>query len=388
MKVTLVCSGRFHHFHLARQLEKKGVLHQIFTGYPRFKLTNESGIPKHKIKTFPWLQVPALALRRIRGLPDALHRELKWQHRQWLDQHASRCIEESDGVIALSCSGLKTGQTAKSLGRFYICDRGSTHIRYQHNLLCEEYAKWGIHFGGIDPRVINKEEAEYALADRIFVPSEAAKRTFPASDPVTKISFGVDEARFQKTTFPPVDSFQLIFVGSVSIRKGIPYLLEAFSQFKHPKKHLRIVGSITPEIRPLLRRLPTDNVEFIGPIPNVQLAPFYSASHACVLPSVEEGMSLVQAEAMACGCPVICSENTGGADLFTSGVEGLIVKAQSSKALVDAFEMLACSSIQMQMSVAGQDRVLTHQTSWDVYGDGVMKEINSLQPCKSPSKTI
>ena len=38
-----------------------------------------------------------------------------------------------------------------------------------------------------------------------------------------------------------------------------------------------------------------------------------------------KGMALVQGQAMACGCPVIATTNTGAEDLFTDGVEGFIV---------------------------------------------------------------
>ena len=65
MNVTQISIGRFHHFHLARQLEKHNLLEAIYTGYPRFKLKDEAGIPPEKIKTFPWFQVPYLMLGRV-----------------------------------------------------------------------------------------------------------------------------------------------------------------------------------------------------------------------------------------------------------------------------------------------------------------------------------
>ena len=45
-----------------------------------------------------------------------------------------------------------------------------------------------------------------------------------------------------------------------------------------------------------------------------------------VQPSIEEGLSLVMAEALACGCPVIATENTGAEDLFQNNKEGFIIK--------------------------------------------------------------
>jgi len=92
----LVSIGRFHHFHLARQLEKRGLLEAIYTGYPRFKLQDESGIPPGKIHTFPWLHTPFMARGRF-GLDrwEWLNREWAWYAQETLDRYvASRAIQD------------------------------------------------------------------------------------------------------------------------------------------------------------------------------------------------------------------------------------------------------------------------------------------------------
>lgn len=89
--VTQISIGRFHHFHLARQLEKHGMLKEIWTGYPRFKLKSEEGIPPEKIQTFPWLQTPYMARGRLGfSMPAAVNREWEWLARVTLDAHVSR----------------------------------------------------------------------------------------------------------------------------------------------------------------------------------------------------------------------------------------------------------------------------------------------------------
>ena len=57
MKVTQISIGRFHHFHLARQLEIHGLLENIWTGYPKYKLKDELGIPQQKICSFAHLRM-------------------------------------------------------------------------------------------------------------------------------------------------------------------------------------------------------------------------------------------------------------------------------------------------------------------------------------------
>ena len=161
MKVTQISIGRFHHFHLARQLQKHGYLEAIYTGYPHFKIVNESEIPHNKIKSFPWLHTPFMA-RSIVGLDRWawLNKEWAWQSHQTLDRYVAKKINNPTILIALSGSGLYAGRRSQSLGGIHICDRGSSHIQTQRDLLKEEYHRYKVIWPGIDQRTIEKEEAE------------------------------------------------------------------------------------------------------------------------------------------------------------------------------------------------------------------------------------
>lgn len=94
-----------------------------------------------------------------------------------------------------------------------------------------------------------------------------------------------------------------------------------------------------------------------------------SRSHVLVLPSIEEGLALVQAEAMACGCPVIGSTNTGGADLYTDGVEGFIVPIRDARAITDRMQLLTDEpELQRTMRAAALRRVQS-MGGWTTYGE-------------------
>jgi glycosyltransferase involved in cell wall biosynthesis len=153
------------------------------------------------------------------------------------------------------------------------------------------------------------------------------------------------------------------------LRKGIPYLLQAFARLKHPNKRLTIAGAIQDDIRALLSTLPTDNVAFTGALPQSQLAKKMSASHLLVLPSVEEGLALVQGQAMACGCPVLATTATGAEDLFTDGQQGFIVPDRDVDALTQRMQQIADDpTLQRRLSEAALQRV-QHLGGWDNYGD-------------------
>src|SRR5262249_46394382 len=134
-------------------------LEAIFTGYPKWKLRDE-GLPDQKIRTFPWIMTPLMAKWRFGWEQPWLDREMSWWAAQALDAYASVRLPECDIFIALSGAGLKTARVAKQRGARYICDRGSTHIRFVQRIMEEEFARWGQSFPGIDPRPVAKEEAE------------------------------------------------------------------------------------------------------------------------------------------------------------------------------------------------------------------------------------
>lgn len=383
MKVSQISIGRFHHFHLARQLEKRGMLEALYTGYPRFKLKDEQGIPPGRIKTFPWLQSPYMMRGRF-GLNkwDWLNKEWAWWAHETLDWYVARNLPKESILVALSGSGLHAGKVALKKGGKYVCDRGSSHIRFQDEILKEEYARWKLSFRGVDPRSIRKEEEEYELADRITVPSEFVRNSFlskgvPANK-ISKVIYGARLERFSKIADPDNNKFVILWVGGVSIRKGFLYLLQAFQQLKHPNKELRVIGRVSKDISGLLSNFSLENVNFLGVIPNAKLPEMYSTSHVFVLPSLEEGLAMVQGEALACGCPIISSTNSGAEDLITSGTEGFIVPVRSVSGLLESFQQLIDSpALRQSMSEAALKRV--HQLGgWDKYGDDYTALLNSL----------
>jgi glycosyltransferase involved in cell wall biosynthesis len=383
LNATIVVNGRFHHFHLARQLEKHGLLERIHTGYPLFKLRDEEGIPSQKIYSYPYYHGSyMLALRYGLSYIPKLEWEWSWRAKLALDAYVQKRIKKPTVLIGLSGSALKSGKSAKQLGGRYICDRGSSHISYQDQILKEEYARWGLSFRGIDPRIIERERQEYEEADLITVPSQFCVDSFVKEgvNPVKirKISYGARLERFKKCDEPPNDEFRVLWVGGVSIRKGFMDALHAFQELRHPRKSFRVIGAVEKDMSALISKENMDNVNFMGIVPNPQLPGIYSASHVFILPSIEEGLAMVMGEALACGCPVIASEHTGARDLFEDGKEGYIVAIRSPEMIAKRLQELAdVPEIRQRMSEAAIKRV-NSLGGWDTYGDEVASIINKL----------
>ncbi len=383
-QVSQVSIGRFHHFHLARQLEKYQILSKIYTGYPKFKLKDEDGIDPDKIISFPWLHTPyMLALKMGLSHWPWLNREWIWQARESLDRYVASQIDSPTTLIALYSLGLHCGAKAQSLGGLYICTRGSTHIQFQSQLLKSEYNRLGIKWMGFDPRLVKKEKLEYLQADYIVVPSQFAYDSFldqkVDKQKLVKIPFGSRIERFRPQNVQKNSKeFLLLFVGSFQIRKGIFDLLQAFQKFKHPHKRLIVVGDVLPEARKILATQNLEKIEFIGTISNEKLAYYYSLADVFIFPSIEDGFGVVIGEAMACGCPVIATTNTGASELITDGIEGFIVPIRSPDIICDRLTQLSADPVlQKSMSEAAIKRV-KEIGGWNTFGESWYNFLCSL----------
>jgi glycosyltransferase involved in cell wall biosynthesis len=367
VKVCVGSAGRFHAFDLARQMERLGHLTHLYTAYPRFKV---DGLPAAKVSTFPWIMGPAALAGRF-GLP-GLRERLNFQIIETFDRWMAERLAPCDVFHCLSSFGLQSHRAARERhGALTVCDRGSSHIEYQNEILRDEFARFGAHFPGIDPRIVDRELEEYALCDLISVPSSFARRTFVDKGvPDGKLRFnpyGVDLAMFHRE--PKSDrTFRVLFVGTVTLRKGIPYLLEAVTGLGRDDIELCIAGAIEAEMHPILAKY-EGKFRYLGVVARGDLHKHYSQASVLVLPSIEEGLALVQAQAMACGVPVIATENTGAADLFTDGVEGFIVPIRDAAAIADKIVFLyEHPEIRDAMGAAALARVRA-LGGWNSYGE-------------------
>jgi starch synthase len=346
MKVALSTIGTFHSFDLARELHAQASLAAIFTGYPRFKLRHEA-LPPELIKPYPWLHGPYMAFKHKHRLGNWCLQAWEYLDRVLLDRHVARHLPACDVFVGLSSSALWSGQAAQRAGARYVCDRGSSHIQTQDELLREEHETWGLPYQGIDARIIERELAEYDAADCITVPSSFNVRSFVqrgvSPHKVKRLPYGVNLGRFHPVDRPAAGRFDVLFAGGMSLRKGVPYLLQAFQAVRHPHKTLTFAGAPSAELIALMQQRGwwSEHIRVLGHVPQDQLKALMSRSHVMVLPSIEEGLALVQAQAMACGCPVIASTHTGAEDLFEDGQQGFIVPIRQADILTQRMQALA-----------------------------------------------
>jgi UDP-glucose:(heptosyl)LPS alpha-1,3-glucosyltransferase len=117
----------------------------------------------------------------------------------------------------------------------------------------------------------------------------------------------------------------VLFVGSGFERKGLAYLLQAFSSLEDKRCQLWVVGKghLAPYQRLTEHLGVAGQVKFFGPAP--ETTPFYQAATVLALPTLYDPCSNVVLEALACGLPVITTAANGAAEFITPGENGAII---------------------------------------------------------------
>lgn len=385
MRVNIAATGRFHYLDLARQLAMLGVLQAYYTAYPAWKM-DATGIGRGHVHHFPWLHVPYMLARRSLVLSERTFQLFDWVDRVAFDKYVASAIRPSDIFTAISGCGLTSARRAKGLGAKYVCDRGSTHISYQDRLLHEEHQEWGIPYTPTHPRIVERELSEYAEADLITVPSGFAKASFLAEGIPDKklvvLPYGADLKQFSPVGKPSPHAFVITFVGGLSLRKGLPYLLLAYRGLRLPSKRLTLIGQVDPKLIDRLKKIGlwSDGISIHGHLDQASLRSHFSRSNVMVLPSVEDGFGLVVGQAMACGCPVITSTQAGASDVVRNGINGYIVPARNAKALTEALERVADDRDAPAMR---RNAIATVETigGWDAYGAATHATYQRLLRC-------
>lgn len=372
MKVTVSCAGRFHAYDLASQLNRFNILERVITSYPKAEVS-KYGIPRDKVTSLLFWEVLNRARYKWSNFTRTSDCYLQPFLNELFDFYAAKRIPRDTQIyIGWSSKAERGLKMAKELGAITILERGSSHIEYQTEILMEEhelYNKRG-HRCVTHQKVIDKELREYNAADFISVPSTFVSRTFiQRGFPESKIirnPYGVNLKAFQPGI--KLDKvFRVIYVGQMSLRKGTHYLLQAFHELHLANSELMLIGSMTEEIEPYFIHY-SKSFTYLGVKPQADLTKYYNQSSVFVICSIEEGMAMVQIQAMACGLPVICTTNSGGDDIIQNGREGFVVPIRDVVALKERIIwMYEHQDESRDMGELAREKV-SNSFSWNDYG--------------------
>ncbi len=384
MKITISVIGRFHLFNLAQQLLKRGYLNQLITSYPKFEVF-KYGIPREKVNS---VIIKEIMERGWRKLPRFLKKYYNPQYfiHDFFDRMSTLRLKKGADIVIVS--GLRMIKKAKNFGAITIVERGSSHISYQNQILKEEYEKYGVKIEPYmipHPKIIEGELKSYDKVDYVSVPSSFVKRTFLEygfpERKIIQVPYGVDLSNFRQITKTD-DIFRVVFAGGMSLRKGVHYLLQAFSELNLPNSELMLIGAMNDEMKPFFKKY-AGKFNYAGKVLQTELYKYYSQGSVFVMPSIEEGLAMVQPQAMACGLPVICTTNTGGEDIVRDGIDGFVVPIRNTEALKEKLVYLYENpNKRKEMGESAKKRVDTGFT-WDDYGDKMINEYKKILKIKN-----
>jgi len=339
---VLVGPGQ-HSEYLVRGLMKRKILRRVMRCWPDFEIWEVSARNDMVLKKrLGWY-------RHLTWLTWVLWRRIprlgKYEHPKvflWglFDRIVSRHLEGCDVVLGWSQVSLHTLRKAKDRGMVTILEHPMSHALKWLSLVRSEYelyapkTSW---YYSLWPRpLVRRMLKEYEAADAINVCSTFAARSFiEEGTPPDKV-LCTPLTTVDLNAFRPAgdsrDKFVVLYCGRIELRKGVHYLLKAFAELGLPASELWLVGAILPEMNSILREY-EGYFRYLGPVRHEDLANVYNQSSVFVLPSVEDGFGVVIVEAMACGVPVIATENTGGPDVIRDGVDGFIVPIRDVEAL-------------------------------------------------------
>jgi len=217
--------------------------------------------------------------------------------------------------------------------------------------------------------ILNKNRLlkAYEMADYIICLSKFAYNTFIQNgikpEKIRILPLGVDLNRFRPGKKLD-DKFRILFVGRVTLQKGIKYLLEAYQKLKLKNAELVIVGPVGNELKEWIRDARNKiNFKMVGFTPNP--VPFYQNASIFVLPSVTEGCARVILEAMACGLPVIVTTNTG--TICEDGKSGFVIPIRDVETLKEKILFLYENrEIREEMGKNAREHILKHY-GWEKY---------------------
>jgi len=262
----------------------------------------------------------------------------------WFDRWAAGKITPPDHII--SSYGMANEcfkATHKGGGKTFL-EAGNSHPQQFWDIMVEEHARWGCALPPVYPPYHQRAlrmmaDVDYILSPSSYVSDSFLRRGF-SREQIIYNPFACDLTRFYpaKNSRPKNRPLTIIHTGMLGLRKGTPYLLEAFRMVKqrHPSARLILVKQIHDSIKPVLARYKDLPIEWSPGGDHDVLSELLRQADLFAMPTLEEGFARTLAEALACGLPVITTAHSGVNDFIVPGQNGEIVPLRDASAVAGA----------------------------------------------------
>jgi len=273
-------------------------------------------------------------------------------------------------IVCYNTCAMRTFAEAKLIGAFCILDQTIADYRAGIRLLREETDAQPDFADSIDITFMEsfgqRSAAEPDAADLILAGSDYVKWSLQENGveagKIAVVPYGADPERFTPGPKARDGVFRILFVGQISQRKGIKYLLEAVKQLRLPQSELTIVGGIVGSGAGLAPY--REYFRWVPNVPNHEVHRFFQTADIFVYPSLFEGSAIATYEALASGLPVITTPNSGS--VVCDGVEGFLVPIRDVEKLKEKILLLYRDlELRETMSLAARKRAM--QFTWTAY---------------------
>ena len=361
--------GAREHYAVPRALHRRHRLHRLITdawvrpGSLWSRLPGE--LPRRLSERFH----PELADADVRGFTLPLmaqeavwrtERQSGWRRAMdrnvWFERRAVDALRGLDDragpgtiLFAHSYSARAIFRHAKSRGWTTVLgqiDPGEAHFQIVRRV-SEELQEYGGTPGAPPPAYFEAWHEECTLADWIVVNSEwsreALRRSGVAGENVRVIPLayepgpiGLVAPREYPPAFTAARPLRVLFVGHVSVAKGMPALLGAITQMAHAPLTLRVVGESAMAVPPRFRDHPA--IAWVGPVSRSDVMRHYRECDVLVFPSHSDGFGIALVEAQAWRLPIVASRCCG--HVVQDGVNGILLPEVSAGAITAALTRL------------------------------------------------
>lgn len=309
--VVIASIGRFHVLDLARELHRLGY-DVVFISALAHARVERFGLPRRCHRSLRWWLAPLLLLSRLvpSGTAKQFIELLIFKAANLLTiAKMPRC------EIFIGMAGIHVAAGAFAKRRFgakFFLERGSRHILSQKEIL-DAISRLSPRARSVSRFTLPRDIAGYDSADLIVVPAAHAEESFLVrGTPKGKIfrnPYGVDLEMFTRGSADIREYDLVLFVGAWSFQKGVDVLSAACRSLPMPFRLVH-VGAVADA------PFPTEGwFRSHGPVDQSKLKHWYARAAVMVLPSRQEGLALVMAQALACDCPVVATSMTGANDL-------------------------------------------------------------------------
>jgi glycosyltransferase involved in cell wall biosynthesis len=362
----------------------------------KIKKQHYNGIENDKIVHFPLIAF-------FKKIIKSEYWGLKTTHK-WFDVWVASILKTTDYdlLIGYENSNLASFKAAKKQGKITVLDLTGVHHGFQNGVL----TKAGVYKNQKELAYISEQKNRaLAYTDYIIALSSFAEKTlidngFPANR-IYKAFLGINQ-----TVFTPKQQYnvsenageaflesddskpkclELYFVGTLSYRKGLPFMMDLLDALIERKLNVRLtlIGPVddfpVPELNaPYFRYFPFLN--------HTELVKMHHDLDLFIFPSHIDSWAQVVIEAMACGSPVLVSENTGAKDAVAQG-GGVVLPVNNLQEWVNSIEFYH-NNCHFLKKTGEKAALVAKQYSWDAYHQQVFEIMTDIAARNSVDKKI